>query len=120
LSRTWPENLFFRFWFRGDMGYREELDDPYFYARLGDIDIWRSHLFRQGYADARPFAHALLSFQYPEGRGSTPRLSINGIRALAKRLSRARTNIFFEFMDEARSFTFIANEHRKMQLQESA
>jgi hypothetical protein len=102
------------------MGYREELEDPYFYARCGDIDIWRSHLFRQGYADARPFAHALLSFQYPEGPGSTPRLSINAIRTLAKRLSRTRTNIFFGLMDEARSFAFIENEHRKMQLQEGA
>ena len=119
-SRSSPENLFFRLWFRGEMGYCEELEDPYFYARCGDIDIWRSHLFRQGYADARPFAHALLNFQYPKGPSSTPRLSINAIRALAKRLSRARTNIFFEFMDEARSVAFIENEHRKMQLQESA
>ena len=119
-SRSSPENLFFRLWFRGEMGYCEELEDPYFYARCGDIDIWRSHLFRQGYADARPFARALLSFQYPKGPGSTPRLSINAIRALAKRLSRPRTNIFFEFMDEARSVAFIDNEHRKMQLQGSA
>ena len=114
------ENWFFRLWFRGEIGYSEELEDPYFYARCGDIDIWRSHLFRQGYADARPFAHALLSFQYPQGPGSTPRLGIDAIRPLVKRLSRARTNIFFEFMDQARSVAFIENEYRKMQLQESA
>jgi hypothetical protein len=119
-SRSSPENLFFRLWFRGEMGYCKGLEDPYFYARCGDIDIWRSHLFRQGYADARPFAHALLSFQYPDGPGSRPRLGIEAIRALVKRLSRARTNIFFEFMDMTRSIEFIENERRKMQLQESA
>jgi hypothetical protein len=119
-SRSSPENLFFRLWFRGEIGYCEELDDPYFYARCGDIDIWRSHLFRQGYADARPFAHALLSFQYPEGPSGRPRLGVNLIRALVKRLRRARTNIFFEFMDIARSIEFIENEYRKMQLQGAA
>jgi hypothetical protein len=119
-SRSSPENLFFRLWFRGEIGHCEELEDRYFYARFGDIDIWRSHLFRQGYADARPFAHALLSFQYPGGPGGAPRLGIDAIRALVKRLRRARTNIFFEFMDKARSMEFIENEYRKMQLQESA
>jgi hypothetical protein len=119
-SRSSPENLFFRLWLRGKMGYCEELEDPYFYARCGDIDIWRSHLFRQGYADSRPFARALLSFQYPDGPGSRPRLGIEAIRALVKRLSRARTNIFFEFMDATRSIEFIENERRKMQLRESA
>jgi hypothetical protein len=118
-SRSSPENLFFRLWFRGEIGYCEELEDPYFYARCDDIDIWRSHLFRQGYADARPFAHGLLGFQYPKGPDSKPRLNIRAIRTLVKRLSRARTNIFFEFMDLARSIEFIQNEHRKMQLQES-
>jgi Family of unknown function (DUF6339) len=119
-SRGSPENLFFRLWFRGEIGYCEELRDPYFYARCGDIDVWRSHLFRQGYADARPFAHALLSFQYPEGPGGTPRLGISAIRTLVKRLRRARTNIFFEFMDKARSVEFIESEYQKMQFQESA
>ena len=89
------ENLIFRMWLRAEIVFDEEAEDPYHLSRVGDQDLWRSHIIRQGYANVRTVAKALIEFQF---EGDTPRLSNNGIRELAKRLRRLRSNIMFEFM----------------------
>jgi Family of unknown function (DUF6339) len=108
------ENLLFRLWLRGDIGNLPGAKTPYALIDYGDIDFWRSHLFRQGYADARNFAHALIRFQFPEKLTGTARLKISEIRELVKRLKNARTNLVVELMDEDRAFQFIESEWSKL------
>lgn len=104
------ENLFYRIWLRGEIAYNEDAEDRYRLVRSGDIDFWRSHIFRQGYGDARPFARALIEFQFPASRGGKPRLTISQIRDLAKHFKRARSNLMFEVMSESRATQFIEAE----------
>lgn len=105
------ENLLYRLWLRAELAYDADSRVPYELATFGDIDFWRSHLFRQSYAFARQFARALLKFQFPDGR---PRLKIREIRELAKRLRASRTNLLIELMDEARARRFIESEWSKL------
>ncbi|KQS76374.1 hypothetical protein [Rhizobium sp. Leaf383] len=104
------ENLFYRIWLRGEIAFAEDATDPYHLVRLGDMDFWRSHIFRQGYGDARTFAKALLEFQFPASNGGKARLSIKQIRALAKHLKRARSNLIYEVMSKPRAIGFIETE----------
>lgn len=104
------ENLLYRLWLRADIPYDEAAEDRYALSRFGDIDFWRSHIFRQGYGDVRSFARALLEFQFPSAAERRPRLKIPEIRALAKHLKRARSNLMFEVMTEARAVSFIETE----------
>ena len=86
------ENFMYRLWLRADVGYDATEEDAYARARFGDIDFWRSHIFRQSYADARSFARAFIEFQFPRASKGKPHLKILQIRELAKYLKRARTN----------------------------
>lgn len=108
------ENLLFRIWLRAEVAYVPQSSDPYELVRVGDIDFWRSHIFRQSYADARSFARALLEFQFPEQGDRKARLSIIQIRDLAKNLKRARTNLLFEVMDQERATGFIETEWARL------
>jgi hypothetical protein len=101
------ENLLYRLWLRAEIAYRQDAKDAYELARFGDIDFWRSHIFRQGYGEVRHFARALVEFQFPADKGHKSRLKISEIRALAKQLKRARTNLMFEVMSESRAAQFI-------------
>ncbi|MES3056623.1 DUF6339 family protein [Sphingomonas faeni] len=104
------ENLLYRLWLRAEIAYDAKAKDKYALSRFGDIDFWRSHIFRQGYGDVRGFARALLEFQFPKNAKRQPRLKIIEIRALAKHLKRARSNLMFEVMSEARAVEFIQSE----------
>lgn len=73
------ENLMYRLWLRADLVFDEYADDRYHLCRRGQIDFYRSHLFRQGYANVRSFARALLRFQYPHDDTTTPRLKVDQI-----------------------------------------
>lgn len=108
------ENLMFRIWLRAEVAYSPELSDPYELAKVGDIDFWRSHIFRQSYADSRTFARALINFQFPQANQRKAKLSINDIRALVKRLKKARTNLHFELMPYDRASRFIQEEWERL------
>ncbi len=108
------ENLLFRIWLRAEVAHVPTAADPYELVNVGDIDFWRSHIFRQSYADARSFARALVEFQFPKDEGRKPRLSITQIRDLAKHLKRARTNLLFEIMDAERAKGFIESEWARL------
>ena len=108
------ENLIFRIWLRAEVSYSPELADPYELAKVGDIDFWRSHIFRQSYADARVFARALINFQFPLASQRKAHLSIDDIRALVKRLKKARTNLQFELMPPDRASRFIQEEWERL------
>jgi len=90
------ENLFFRLWLRAELAKDGKASDPYHLAKTGDQDLWRSHIIRQGYANARLIAKALLRLQ--AGQLQVTKLTIEGVRELAKRLRRLHANVVFEFL----------------------
>lgn len=95
------ENLLYRLWLRAELVLDDDATDRYHLANSGQIDFYRSHLFRQGYANARNFARALLRFQYPKKSNPTePKLKTVEIRDLVKRLRRMRSNLFLEILPE--------------------
>lgn len=101
---TRTENMFFRLWLRADLG-RADGSDPYELAKFGDQDLWRSHLLRQGYANARSIVRALLKLQAGKlMHGNKPAKKVaggdepEGVRMLAKRLRRMRANVVFEYL----------------------
>lgn len=106
-SRT--ENLMYRLWLRAELVLDEDHQDRYHLVDAGQIDFYRSHLFRQGYANARNFSRALLRFQYPKS-DSTPKLKILEIRELVKRLRRLRANLFLEILPEKECKAVIETE----------
>ncbi|MER8701345.1 DUF6339 family protein [Mesorhizobium sp. M1273] len=108
------ENLLYRLWLRAEIAFDRAQSNEYDLARVGDIDFWRSHLFRQGYGDVRTFARALISFQFPLSKKRKSRLKIDQIRALAKQLKRARSNLMFEVMSESRATQFIESEWERI------
>jgi len=105
------ENLLYRLWLRAELVLDEQADDQYHLCSHGQIDFYRSHLFRQGYANARNFARALLRFQYPDkGDATQPFLKVDRIRELVKRLRRLRSNLFMEILDEIECRKVIEDE----------
>lgn len=94
------DNLMYRLWLRAELVLDGEAKDRYHLADAGQIDFYRSHLFRQGYANARNFSRALLRYQYPHKDLSEPRLKTLEIRELVKRLRRIRSNLFLEILAE--------------------
>jgi len=108
------ENFLYRLWLRAEIAHSPGAKDEYELSRVGDIDFWRSHIFRQGYGEVRPFARALVEFQFPAKKGRKARLKIDAIRALAKQLKRARSNLMFEVMSESRAAQFIESEWERL------
>jgi hypothetical protein len=107
------ENLLFRLWLRADIGF-SSATNTYKLAEYGDIDFWRSHIFRQSYADGRDFARALIKFQFPDGPEAKARLSVKQIRDFAKHLKKARSNLAVEVLNEAESARLIEREWTKL------
>ena len=107
------ENFLFRLWQRADIGFEPETHS-YELAELGDIDLWRSHIFRQSYAMNRSFTAALVRFQCPDGPTGKNRLNTKDIRALVKHLCKAQSNLVFETLDEAESAQYIEQEWDKI------
>lgn len=104
------ENLMYRLWLRAELVNDDQADDRYHLCKRGQIDFYRSHLFRQGYANARNFARALLRFQYPHDDTAAPYLKVDQIRELVKRLRRLRANLFLEILDEQECRKVIEDE----------
>ena len=94
------ENLMYRLWLRAELVLDDTNRDRYHLADTGQIDFYRSHLFRQGYANARGFARAFLKYQYPNKDRAAPHLKTLQIRDLAKRVCRIRSNLFLEILPE--------------------
>jgi hypothetical protein len=101
------ENLYFRLWLRADLGRSPESKDAYMLAKTGDQDLWRSHLLRQNYTNARSIARSILKLQAGKlvlagkvarslASGDDPM----GVRMLAKRVKRLKANVLFEFLPQ--------------------
>jgi hypothetical protein len=93
------EGLFARLWFRGELAFEPKESDPYTLAKRGDIDIWRSHLFRQEFGRCSSVQRALLRYQYPDTNPTKKTLSNGDIRKLAKRLRIANATLSYELLD---------------------
>jgi len=108
------ENMLYRLWLRGEIGARKDTK-PYELAASGDQDLWRSHLLRQGYANARPVAQAVLMLQAGQLKAQgkkVPRLAggddPDGVRMLAKRIRRIRSNLVLEYLSAPEAESLIA------------
>lgn len=95
------ENLLFRLWLRAELVRDAKAKDPYHLARTGDQDLWRSHILRQDYANARFVTKALLRLQ--AGQLALRKLTVDGVRELAKRLRRLHANVVFEFLTQVQA-----------------
>jgi hypothetical protein len=105
------ENLLYRLWLRAELVLDDRATDRYHLCDRGQIDFYRSHLFRQGYANAREFARALLKYQYRDAKDvAQPHLKVDQIRELVKRLRRMRSNLFMEILNEAECHKVIEEE----------
>lgn len=101
------ENLFYRAWLRGSIGYEPTSSeqegsghDPYALARgVTQIDVWRSHIFRQSFCRHRPLAVAFVRLQAGKIVGQEP-LKKDEVRLCAKALSRQAANENFPFLDD--------------------
>jgi hypothetical protein len=103
------ENMMFRMWLRAELG-RDAGPDPYSLAKTGDQDLWRSHILRQGYANARAVAKSLLRLQAGQlqaGGQKVKKLTVEHVRELAKRLKRLRANVVFEFLTAAQAESLV-------------
>jgi hypothetical protein len=118
------ETLFRRLWLRAEMAHDPMRDDPYEIAQYGDIDFWRSHVFRQKYAEYRGFVEAFARFQYPDGPSGQPRVPLKNnqkaLRAFVKRLRRLSTNLMVEWLTVEEALELMEREWEKMREESSA
>lgn len=108
------ENYFFRLWLRGELGFRPNSPDPYFIARHGDIDFWRSHVFRQKITESPNLLEAFVKFQYPGGPMGASRLKQKEIRELIKALRRLASNLFVELLSDDEIHALLESEASKI------
>ena len=113
-SASARESLFYRLWIRGRLGCFPDEPEPYALARCGDVDFWRSHIFRQQSLEAEALRAEFIRFQFPDGPNEKPRLSQNKIRALIKRMRRAAANVVVDGLDREQSREFIERQWREM------
>jgi len=112
------ETLLCRLWLRAEMACDGTRADPYELAYYGDVDLWRSHVLRQMFAEHKPILAAFLQFQYPDGPDGQPRLrgkNQSEVRELAKFLRRRFANVEVSILDEEGANSFIASEWLKAQ-----
>ena len=56
--------MYFRCWVRGHKLHSPDDPDPYFYAKKGTGDFWRSHILRTDVGKDRNFVKAFLDFNF--------------------------------------------------------
>jgi len=117
------ESLFYRLWVRGEMGWRRDEADPYRLARYGDTDFWRSHVFRQKYAEYPALLEAFACFQYPEGPDGPPHIPLTNnqveLRTFVKRMKRIGTNVMVEFFNIEEAFKLMEEEWNRLRQEEA-
>ena len=106
------DGLLCRVWFRAEIAFDSNRDDPYELAKLGDQDFWRSHVLRVRFGACRSLVKALVEFQYPDGSAGKARLKTadkdTGIRMLAKLLRRTHATRALELYARADAHSLLA------------
>ena len=111
---------------RGEIAYDDNLDDSYELAARGGMDFWTSGIIRRLYAGSRPFARALIRFQFPEagafrGREYRPQtLGTDAVRELYKRLRHFQAFVAFSTLDEAEAVELIKSVAEDLRPTETA
>ncbi|HER34404.1 MAG: hypothetical protein JXJ30_00820 [Halothiobacillaceae bacterium] len=111
------ETFFYRMWVRAHLAHDKNRTDPYQLARAGDVDFWRSHVFRQMASEAKPMLAAFIEFQYPNGSEGSKRLKQEEVRKLVKYIKRASANIVIETLNKAEARSMIERQWAKIETQ---
>jgi len=90
--------------------------DPYHLSRLGDEDLWKSHFGAVRIGNSSEIVKAFLKTVYPKNNKAV--LKTIEVRALAKNLTRMRSNVILELYDERSAVKLIAREVEKVKLPE--
>lgn len=106
-------NLLFRMWIRAELSYDELASDPYHLSKVGDKDLWESHIIGVRTGNARATVRSLMKFLYPQDLKGKCRLKIKEVRHLAKRLTRLRANVLLEVYDEPQALTLVQRESER-------
>lgn len=114
-SSSARESFFYRLWVRAELAFDEQRVDPYELAEYGDIDFWRSHVFRQMSTESGSLLAAFIAFQHPNGPDGPKRLNQSDIRELVKFMRRAAANIIVETLDDKSAKDFVEAQWRKIQ-----
>lgn len=93
------EGLLARLWWRGYRGRHDFGGEVYGYARMGSVDLWRSHFIRPEIGRCQKLVEAFLRAKHPHGDTAKAALTIEEERALAKRLTMLNATICFEALD---------------------
>ena len=115
-SSSARETFFYRLWVRAELAFDGDRVDPYELAEYGDIDFWRSHVFRQMSTESGPLLAAFIAFQHPNGPDGQKRLTQSEIRELVKYMRRAAANIMVETLDDESARDFVEAQWRKIQI----
>ncbi len=106
-------NLLYRMYFRAEISYDENAEEPYRLSRISDKDLWESHLLAVRAGNIRPFVRAFLRYLYPDPEGKRA-VDLDTLRVLATRINRLRANRFFELVaDEDALGAIVAAEAEK-------
>lgn len=91
-------------WFRANMVYDCDAEDPYHLAkRRAHTDFWESAIIRHFYGWCGNLARVLVEFQYRDPSSNKAYLHStdpNGIRALYRRLRQLHSTISFEYLSD--------------------
>jgi hypothetical protein len=114
------ENLAARMWYRFEVARNSAAEDPYELCRLGDQEIWRSHILRIRLGASRHIVRTFLEYQYPKTNERKPRLQMSskkdvGIRLFVKRLQRFHATTAFEVLTEDDAFEIMDNLGKDLQ-----
>lgn len=111
ITTNLAEGLFSRLWLRADIAFEPKDSDPYRLALRGDQDLWRSHIFRQEYAQIREVAKALIRFQYPHDDSEKPTVKTDVIRSMVKELRRKHASLAFELLTSEEAKLLVEEVH---------
>jgi hypothetical protein len=79
-------------------------EDPYFLAKFGAADVWKSHIIRTRNSYAPIVVHELL-LDVQAGK-----LKTDPVRILAKNLKRVRSNVLFEVLEQPEARVLLDRE----------
>ena len=108
------EGLILRLWMRGHLGFSPGDANPFYYARLGDVDMWRSHVLRVDHGSCIAVSRAFLKLCFDPTPGTHSVLSTGEIRQLAKRLRRLHALSPFELMSQDQANELVRAEIAKL------
>lgn len=100
-------NLIYRMFMRAELSYDGNLKDPYSLSRMGDKDLWDSHIIPVGIGSLRTIVRTLLKYLYPKKLDGECLLKTKEVRTLAKLITRLRANVFLELYGEENALTLL-------------